>query len=303
MDRNIDREWWDKLSATIDREGKRLDRSLGKLKRIKFSCVLIVKIYLWCVQHDRPQCWGASKCHYNSLFRPRALPSVSQLSRRVRSPRVQLLLGKVFQALAGQATASGMSYLDGKPLPVSPVSRDHQAARGHVSGGFAKGYKLHAWVNEDRRILRAAVMPLNQGEAPVARAILAEVPPFSGDALVLADQSYDGIELFNLLASKNAAFLPALRGIPKHPVNQRQSGPIRMEAVRTWQQATDLARYIYKDRIGVESVFGELTCTGGLLGPLPAWVRTLARVRRWVNAKIILYNARWHAKRRLACVA
>ena len=35
-----------------------------------------------------------------------------------------------------------------------------------------------------------------------------------------------------------------------------------------------------------------LTCTGGGLWNLPAWVRGLDRVRRWVGVKIVLYNAR-----------
>ena len=46
----------------------------------------------------------------------------------------------------------------------------------------------------------------------------------------------------------------------------------------------------------IERVFGHLTCTPGLLGPLPAFVRGLARVRRWVGAKICLYHARESAR-------
>ena len=51
-----------------------------------------------------------------------------------------------------------------------------------------------------------------------------------------------------------------------------------------------------KARDEVERAFGVLTSTAGGLGPLPAWVRTLGRVRRWVGAKIILYNARLQAQ-------
>jgi hypothetical protein len=42
----------------------------------------------------------------------------------------------------------------------------------------------------------------------------------------------------------------------------------------------------------IERVFGVLSCTAGGLAGLPAWVRGLERVRRWVGVKIILYNAR-----------
>jgi hypothetical protein len=43
-----------------------------------------------------------------------------------------------------------------------------------------------------------------------------------------------------------------------------------------------------------------LVCTAGGLGTaLPPWVRTLARVRRWVGAKIVMYNARLAVQDRL----
>ena len=40
------------------------------------------------------------------------------------------------------------------------------------------------------------------------------------------------------------------------------------------------------------SFFSALSCYGGGLGPLPAWVRRITRVTRWVTAKVALYNAR-----------
>jgi hypothetical protein len=297
MDRDVDAQFWRELCSVVDREHKRLNRQLGKIPKLQFSDALIVKMYLWALWFDRCLSWACQLSHYGRLFRPRKVPSISQFSRRVRSGRVELLLEKVFLAFAGAASPSGISYLDGKPLPVSSVSKDPQAARGHVAGGFAKGYKLHAWIDGDRRILRFAVMPLNQSEPPVARAILQAIAPMDHRALVLADSIYDGHELFALLASKNLGFLPALRGIPKHPKAIEQSTPLRIEAVKAWQEAAGVARYVYKSRMQAESVFGELVSTGGLLGPLPAWARGLARVRRWVGGKLILYNARWRIKR------
>ena len=53
----------------------------------------------------------------------------------------------------------------------------------------------------------------------------------------------------------------------------------------------------------VERVFAVLSCTGGGLAALPAWVRGLERVRRWVGTKIILYNARLTVRQRLRAPA
>src|SRR4029078_7979289 len=115
-----------------------------------FSDALIVAMYLWSVWHDRCLSWACDKRHYGKFFRPRKLPSVSQFTRRVKTPRCQRILQAVHQELAGHVRPTRISYLDGKPLTVGPASKDSQALRGHVMGGFAKGYKLHAWVTSDR---------------------------------------------------------------------------------------------------------------------------------------------------------
>jgi hypothetical protein len=48
----------------------------------------------------------------------------------------------------------------------------------------------------------------------------------------------------------------------------------------------------YKSRIGIEESYGNATSFGGGLGPQPAWVRDLARVRTWVWAKLLINAAR-----------
>jgi len=55
-------------------------------------------------------------------------------------------------------------------------------------------------------------------------------------------------------------------------------------------------------RKAVERFFGQLTSFGGGLSPLPAWVRTHRRVRRWVQAKLIFNRLRMDAHA-LTCVA
>ena len=102
---------------------------------------------------------------------------------------------------------------------------------------------------------------------------------------------FSGVKFLN---SSNLAKLLKLR---------RQMGATRRELVRCWDERPGLAGLVLKARDEIERVFGVLTCTAGGLAPLPAWVRTLPRVRRWVGAKIILYNARLKAQERKQLMA
>jgi hypothetical protein len=54
----------------------------------------------------------------------------------------------------------------------------------------------------------------------------------------------------------------------------------------------DRGRYLYPERIRVEQGLTHMSTSGGELGRLPAWVRTLPRVQRWVGVKITLYHVR-----------
>ncbi len=40
---------------------------------------------------------------------------------------------------------------------------------------------------------------------------------------------------------------------------------------------------------GIEREFSRQTCTGGGLRDLPAWARSMPRVRLWVSLKLILH--------------
>jgi hypothetical protein len=277
----------------------------------RFADALIVAMYLWTVWHDRPLCWAADRSHYGLLFRPRKLPSVSQFTRRVKTDSVRLILQAVHEDLACTHLSSPVAYLDGKPLTVSPVSKDRQAKRGRVSGGFAKGYKLHAYVSEDGRIAMWSVMPLNVAEQTVAMALMthaAENTPHLLAPLTMADSNYDSAQLHKLLASVNSQLelLTPLKGQKRvkggthHPVTLRQMGPERRKLVATWKADAGLCRHVLRDRDDIERTFGILTCTAGGLGPLPAWVRTLERVRRWVGGKIALHHARLQVRQQQA---
>jgi len=290
----MDRDEWRLIVAEIRLALKALGRPRGS-GRFAFSDLLIVMMYYWSVAHDRAMYWACDRSNYNRLFRPRRLPSVSQFHRRVKSDRVQPILQQVNDALAGRDVPTALSYVDGKALAVSPVTKDPDARVGYASGGLrAKGYKLHAVVSEDKRIICWCVRPMNEHEMPVARLMLDSLAPFTDRSLVLADGNYDSHAFYKDVDHRGGALVTHLRGKAAHPVTLRQMGPARRERLQLEQspQGRPLVRMALRQRNNIELTFAHATSYGGGLGPLPAFVRRLPRVTRWVGAKITLYHAR-----------
>jgi hypothetical protein len=303
----MDRELWTLVLGTVKQAAKRVGWNGGR-RTPHFPNWLIVAMYFWATWHDRTMTWACDRGHYNTLFRPRKLPSVSQFTRRVKSDDCQRILQLVHDHLAGRGAVIDEGYIDGKPLLVSPVSKDRQATRGKISGGFGKGYKLHAFVNERRRIVVWSVTGLHEDEKTVALHLLPHLPPMSPEAVVFKDSNYDSAPLHKGAAevAPDAALVGPLKGQDRvgegghHPVTLRQMGPQRRELVAAWKHCPDLLELALRARDTIERVFGVLCCTAGGLGTaLPSWVRTLDRVRRWVGAKVVLYNARLTVQDRL----
>lgn len=314
----MDREIWAAVMVAVRQASARVPTVRRRGRRATFPDWLVVAMYLWAVWHDRCLGWACDPDHYGPLFRPRKLcracragklPGASQFRRRVRTDAVQKILQGVHEQLRACGVASETGYFDGKPLAVSPVSKDPDAARGHVSGGFAKGYKLHAYVDEHRRIVLWSVMPLSWDEKLVALELADYLPPDPlGRTLDLADSNYDSAPLHKKLHARGRRLMTRLRAQQRvgpdghHPVTLRQMGQARRELVAAWDERPDLCRHVLDARNNVEGVFSVLAVAGGLAA-LPAFVRRLERVRRYVGAKIILYHARLLAQERAAAAA
>ena len=81
----MDERVWKVIRVAI----RTADRSIPRIgRRPRFGDQLIVRMYFWSVAHDRPRCWACRRESYSRLLRPRALPSVSQFCKRLRSARV-----------------------------------------------------------------------------------------------------------------------------------------------------------------------------------------------------------------------
>jgi len=185
-----------------------------------------------------------------------------------------------------------VSFIDGRVLPVGAHSKDPDARSGWSSSGFARGYKLHVWAARDGRIPIWSVMPLNVNEKPVAHEMLRYR---RADGLVLADGEYDSGALYDAVGADEGSFLtplPSGAGAGHRPQSRH-----RIAASVAWR---GIAGYVYRDRNGVERIFAHMSAFGGGLAGLPPWVRTLTRVRRWVGTKVMIYHARWNARKGVA---
>jgi len=291
----MDHTMWRIVTRTVVAVNRALART-GR--RPRYSDVQIVRMYFWAVWHDRPLCWACDRLHYNRLFHPRHLPSISQFSRRLRTPRVQEILQWTHRRLARDGTACRVMFLDGKALAVSESTQDRDARTGHGNGMFSRGYKLHALGTEDGRITAFCVRPLNEHEIPVAVARLA--PHVDHKALVLADGNYDGNRLYQAIQNRGAWMLTPLRGRARTGAKRRRMCRTRRWAIDLWNRREKLCSKAYRYRSTIERTFSALTCYAGGLGPLPAWVRGLRRVTQWVTAKIILYHARLRCRQMVA---
>jgi hypothetical protein len=282
---------WHLLTAAVRSADQRVPR---RSRRSRYTDALITRMYLWSVWHDRPLCWACDRAHYNRMFRPRQLPSVSQFCRRVKTPRVLELFQAVNAYLTRTDTPVELAFLDGKPLPISFQSRDPDARVGWATKRFAKGYKLHACATADGRIPAFAVRPMNEGEAKVARERLAPVPEAT---LILADANYDTQHLYKALGARHQQLLTPLKRIAVNPAPLRRMGPHRRFAINLHQHLGEGYRTLLDLRDQVERIFSALTGFGGGLTVLPAWVRRIERVTRWVTAKIAIYHARLRCRR------
>ncbi len=272
----------------------RMNRTVEKVgRKCQFSDTLIVAMFFWSVAHDRPRCWATDRSNYHGPFRPRQLPSRSQFCRRLVSPRCETLTAAVWKALAEGDDGPTWNFMDGRALPVGPYSQDAEAGRGMVAGRFAKGYKLHVITRIDGRIAAWRVAPLNVSEKTVADELIVEAKV---KGWLLADGNYDAGRLYDLACDHGALMFTPL---PRHVGGgHRPQSRMRLLAARLWE--TEGAAQLYGLRTTVERQFSQQSCFGGGLGPLPAWVRGLQRVTRWVGTKLMLYHVRLSSRQAAA---
>lgn len=290
MNRNV----WSLVRKAVRSAERRVQR-VGR--RTLYSDRLIVLMYFWSVWHDRPLCWACRRENYSTLLRPRWLPSVSQFCRRVKSPRVEAMIRVVNRRLGDARDRVELAFVDGKALPVTENTRDPDARTGRGQGKFSRGYKLHALVSQDGRVLQHKLTALNAGEPNTAAGLLAPVGAWT---LVIGDGNYDSSNLYQAVQDRGGQLLTKLKGRPALKKNIPRIAPARRAIVQLWRSDPGLCAWLYRLRGGIERTFSALSTFGGGLTHLPPWVRRHVRVDRWVTAKLAIYHARLQLRRAAA---
>lgn len=267
------------------------------------SDFVILLVLLWAAGNDKPVSWACRAGNWPlwAWRVSRRLPSPSTMSRRPHARDFQLLLLRFNDHLRRRLPACpSLAFLDGKPLLVGGFSKDRQATRGKVPGGWGRGYKLHAVVDACGAVVAWCCTPLNAGEATVAREVLVWSGAFDlRGTLLVADANYDSNPLYAAVAAAGGRLLAPRRkpgtGLGHHAGEQH---PHRLGAIAALEGpegapgvgAAD--RAAYRLREGIEQAFGLMgNWPGGLRTGLPNHVRGLRRVRMWVALKVVLYHA------------
>ena len=279
----MERELWKILSRQITA----VDRQFPK-DRYTHSVGRVVRVYLWSVLHDRPIDWACRRENWPGVRPPNALPHQSRMSRRLRQKDTLEFLTELTRRFSDRGEYDLVKMLDGKPLHVARHSQDSDATFGYGAGGMCRGYKLHAIYGHSGALLAWQVHPMNVGETTVAQELVKELPD---EGYLLADCNYDRNPLYDM-AHTHGHQLVAPRKKPKTGLGHRRHSPQRLRSIKLLEDSGQFGRKLFSMRGRIEGCFGNLCSYGGGLTCLPAWVRTLDRVTRYVHAKILIRAVR-----------
>ncbi len=283
----MERELWPALYHLVDEVGKTM-----RLGDVTFQPHVIAWVLLWAALHDRPVCWACRERNWSTTtLRPAMIPSPSTMSRRLRRLDTAMFLRAVIERVRQSGNPQLIAVIDGKPLPVGGCSQDPEATWSNGN----KGYKLHAvWDGRDVPAVYR-VYPMNRNENKVAEEMLPDLA--GGGGYLLGDGEYDANGDFDAAGAAGYQLL-APREKSDAGLGHHYQSPYRLRCIELMR--SPIGRETYHRRGEIERQFGHLTCFGGGLAPLPAWVRHEKRVWLWVTAKLLINAMRIQRNQRLA---
>ena len=277
----MERELWWRLYRHLRGAARDVDQEY-----VQHHPRVIAAVLVWAARHDRPLAWACRAGSWRGRLRPDPLPDPSTVSRRLRRTGFLVFANRLGERLRGAGPPAYFLIADGKPLVVGTHSKDRDARPGRVSGGFARGYRLHAlW--GDRALPEAwSVTGLSEYEGAEAERLLAQV---RGCGYLLADGGYEASRVYDAAAAAGYQLVAPPDGRDTGGGHRYQSRH-RLRALGMF--ADGFGWRLLAGRGAIERRFGNLTAFGGGLSGLPAWVRRLGRVTRWVWAKLAINAAR-----------
>jgi len=281
----MERELWPLLYGHIQAAAKLLTQ-----RYVQYQPGVIVTVYFWAVLHDRHPAWACNESNWGACGdRPRHLPSASTLSRRLR----RIVIGSFFRLIAERLRTSGVpalvALIDGKPLVVGGNSKDPDASKGWAAGHVAKGYKFHAIWGDQPLPDAWEILSLKDGEKATAVTLLAQTRA-RPKGYLLADGNYDASHVYDASARVGRQLLAPCRKAKNPGCGKHYQSPHRIAAIRIMNTPKGQKRF--RRRTDIERRFAHLTGFAGGLGPLPAWVRRIRRVKLWVWSKLLINAVR-----------
>ena len=288
-------ELWSETSAAISAVAVGWTRH----PRDRHSTALIVRVYHWACLHDRPVSWACQPANWDRPVRPAALPDQSTMSRRTRRADFMDFLDRVGRRMNGKAKPAMVKVVDGKPLELPNHTADRDATWSRGVSRMAVGYKLHAIFSGNPMPDALAITTLNVCEKRMAARLIKRVDGFG---YLLGDAHYDASWLFDDCHARDHQLVcPRAKpgtGEGHHYVSRHRRRAIAMLEVPA--TVNPFGHDLYDRRTGIERDFSQMTCFGAGLGPLPAWVRRIWRVRHWAMNKLLVNAARIRINRRKA---
>lgn len=290
----MERELW----IVIRRGLRSLPRR--RVRNAVYTDEQVLAVLLWAALHQRPVSWACRRSSWPVQAWRRVLPDQSTMSRRLRDPVIPGLMRELARRIQRDLPPGRVLMTDGKAFMLEDRTHDREASVGRGGGRFARGYKLHAIVDDRHRVCAWGVMPMNYAEQTQTRGLLGEM---SGDRragrrLLLGDAGYNSNPLF--AAARGAGLrLVAPRCKPGTGVGWRRHDRDRLSSLGlTERRGGWMWPMLHGLRTGVERYFAGLSSGVVSGGHLPPWARRLHRVRNWIDAKIIINAARivWNQK-------
>ena len=287
---SMEREIWQVVTASL----KRLPRT--RPRGAVYTDPEILAVALWAALHDRPISWACRRASWPRQAWRRRLPDQSTMSRRLRRSEILKKMRQLVAVIQRHRLSSAILLVDGKAFEVSEHTTDPDARIGRGVARYAKGYKLHALIDDRRQLLAWRVHPLNQAESVVAQSLLRDAGPrLKPGAVLLGDAAYDSNRL-HLRAAVHRIQLIAPRQKPdRRLANDRHHHRNRLRSVVLTEGRGSRKRkqWLADRRTTIERYFGVLASVGGGLSSLPAWSRRLHRCRIWIAAKLVVLTARY----------